>query len=140
MTDAAKPDLRLSPKDEEEEAADEVEVFILERLNVKVSTCFKVKSTFSVRIKLPIQLVLGQALNVEAAKKSQLLNYFFLIKFSSCRRLSKRLHPATNSLIISESQSNDASGTKIPIISLSLCSWHTLRAQETNYLPKALVE
>ena len=46
MTDAAKPDLRLSPKDEEEEAADEVEVFILERLNVKVSTCFWLKVHF----------------------------------------------------------------------------------------------
>lgn len=77
MTEAAKPDLRLSPKDEEEEAADEVEVFILERLNVKVSTCFLVKSTFSVRIKLPIQLVLGQALNGGTAKKSQPLYLFF---------------------------------------------------------------
>jgi hypothetical protein len=74
ITDAAKPDLRLSPKDDEEEAADEVEVFILKRLNVKVSYLFLVKSTFSIRIKLPIQLVLGQALNVGTVKKSQPLN------------------------------------------------------------------
>ena len=32
ITDAANPDLRLSPKDEDEEAADEVEVFILRKV------------------------------------------------------------------------------------------------------------